>query len=147
MTPPAGACGSKPNKATSTSSPIRPKPPQNPPAPSSADETSAARRAVASAALDAYTAQAGSSGDAVSDICDLISDLMLLAASKKPNTDPYRLVELASSHFAAEAAGDISMPVRTSLTVAVRKRATAAADYRPTWSVIHPRKPPKTRSL
>jgi len=133
MTPPAGACGSKPNKATSTSSPIRPAPPQNPPAPSSADATSAARRAVAGAALDAYTAQAGSSGDAVSDICDLISDLMLLATSNKPTTE--------------EAAGDISMPVRTSLTVAVRKRATAAADYRPTWSVIHPRKPPKTRSL
>lgn len=74
---------------------------------------------------------------------------MLLATATKAKTDPYRLVELASSHFAAEAAGDISMPVRTSLTVAVRKRSStsASADYRPTWSILHPLKSAKTRSL
>ena len=97
----------------------------------------AARRAVAEKALQAYRDATGASSNAGADICDLITDLLLLAACSQPPIDPFRLTELAVTHFTAEAAGDITMPVRAALNVSVRRR-TRDNDHDSSWSALHP---------
>lgn len=134
----AGASGSKPNRATSIAGSITPLRQQKTPATSSADTPSCvARRAVAEKALQAYRDAVGAQSDDAQDIGDLITDLMLLAERSKPAINPFRLAELAVSHFTVEASGDMTMPVRATLSVSARRR-TGESDYETSWTLLHP---------
>lgn len=87
-------------------------------------------RAAASKALAAY--KDGGPADAATNIADLVTDLMHLAARK--NLDPYALIETAAGHFASESHGDAAMPARAILKVSVRQRTPGGGDYDRRWT-------------
>lgn len=103
-------------------------------------QTKAKRIEIAQAAMEAFLEKNGSSGDASSDLQDLICDLMHLAANEK--ADPYRMVETAVSHYIAESRKDPALPVNTQLTAHIRKplpKTSRHAGYENLWTQIHPR--------
>lgn len=100
-------------------------------------QTKTKRIEIAQAAMEAFLEKNGSSGDVSSDLQDLICDLMHLAAKEK--ADPYRMMEMAVSHYVAESRRDPALPVAASLEVSVRKpKSKGNPGYSDAWTKIHP---------